>query len=148
MNSKKLAKFKSLVSDKKSDYLLNEIDKQKRLIQARIAFKMLDFMTSSNPKVTREQFGTKMGGCSKQYVSKLVRGKENMTAETMQKIAYAMGIQFHELVQPPIEVENPSGAIECISNVHYAKLAILYLKMNDMKSIYLSNPKYDQEVSY
>lgn len=149
MENKKSAKFKSLVSDKKSDYLSADIDREKRLLRARVVFKILDFINSSNPKITREQFAKKIG-VTKQYVSKLLRGNENLTMDTMQKIAHAMEIELYELLQPAPHAVVISDSVQCVSGEYYAERIKEYVRMNSSKiqSNYLAELKYAQEINY
>ena len=55
----------------------------------RIAMQMLDKMESVG--MTQKRLAELMG-CSQQYVSKILRGKENLSLETLYKIESALGI--------------------------------------------------------
>jgi len=54
-----------------------------------IAMKMLDRMEELG--MTQKELATKMG-CSQQYVSKILRGRENLSFETIDKIEQALGV--------------------------------------------------------
>ena len=62
----------------------------------KIAMIMLDRMEELG--LTQKMLATQMG-CSQQYVSKVLKGKENLSLETLCKIEEALSIQ---LVQEPI----------------------------------------------
>ena len=59
-----------------------------------IAMKMLDRMDEL--KMTQKALADIMG-CSQQYVSKIVRGKENLSLETIAKIETALGVKLIEI---------------------------------------------------
>lgn len=59
-----------------------------------VAMKMLDQMDAEH--ISQSQLATRMG-CSQQYVSKVLKGQENLSIETLCKIQTALGIQ---LLQP------------------------------------------------
>lgn len=52
---------------------------------------MLDKMDADG--ITQKQLAERMG-CSQQYVSKILKGKENLSLETMAKIEYSLGISI------------------------------------------------------
>lgn len=54
-----------------------------------IAMRMLDKMETEG--ITQKQLAERMG-CSQQYVSKILKGCENLSLETMAKIECALGI--------------------------------------------------------
>lgn len=56
-----------------------------------IAMKMLDKMEELH--LNQSQLAERMG-CSQQYVSKVLRGQENLSIETMVKIEQALNIQL------------------------------------------------------
>ena len=57
----------------------------------RIAMMMLDKMEEMN--MSQKQLSELMG-CSQQYVSKVLKGQENLSLETMSKIEACLGIQI------------------------------------------------------
>lgn len=57
----------------------------------RIAMQMLDRMEAEN--ITQKQLAERMG-CSQQYVSKILKGRENLSLETLCKIETALGIDI------------------------------------------------------
>lgn len=148
MENKNLANFKKLVSDKKSNYFDQEVDKEKRLICARVVFKMLDFMDTSSPKITQVKFADKIN-VSPQYMSKLLKGKENLTIETMQKIAKAMDLKLHELLLPE-EPINSGVELVCRQVELDPKDLSLYLKLDSVKKnlMNVDESAYNQELSY
>lgn len=52
---------------------------------------MLDKMEETG--MTQKQLAQKMG-CSQQYVSKILKGKENLSLETLSKIEYSLEISI------------------------------------------------------
>lgn len=56
-----------------------------------IAMKMLDKM--ENLGMTQKVLAEKMG-CSQQYISKILRGRENLSLETLSKIENALELQL------------------------------------------------------
>ena len=60
-----------------------------------IAMKMLDRMEELG--LTQKMLAERMG-CSQQYVSKVLRGRENLSLETLCKIENALNLQ---IVQKP-----------------------------------------------
>lgn len=57
----------------------------------KIAMQMLDKMEQTG--MTQQQLAQKMG-CSQQYVSKILKGKENLSLETLFKIENTLGIHI------------------------------------------------------
>ncbi len=55
----------------------------------RIAMQMLDKMDETG--ITRKQLAERMK-CSPQYISKVLKGRENLSLETLSKIEKALGI--------------------------------------------------------
>ena len=55
----------------------------------RIAMQMLDKMETEH--ITQKQLAERMG-CSQQYISKILKGRENLSLETLCKIEMALGI--------------------------------------------------------
>ena len=56
-----------------------------------IAMRMLDKMEAEN--LTQKQLAERMG-CSQQYISKILKGRENLSLETLCKIETALGIDI------------------------------------------------------
>lgn len=63
----------------------------------RIAMIMLDHMEAQ--KMSQKQLAERMG-CSQQYVSKILKGQENLSLETITKIQQTLGIQILNLQMP------------------------------------------------
>lgn len=65
----------------------------------RIAMEMLDRMAFLG--MSQRELSKKMG-CTPQYISKILKGKENLSLETISKIEDALGIEFNyiPLVNP------------------------------------------------
>lgn len=61
----------------------------------RIAMMMLDKMEELG--MTQRSVAERMG-CSQQYISKILRGTENLSIETISKIEYALDLQLMEPV--------------------------------------------------
>ena len=59
-----------------------------------IAIRMLDKMEADG--ITQKQLAEHMG-CSQQYISKILKGCENLSLETMTKIECALGIAIMQL---------------------------------------------------
>lgn len=57
----------------------------------RIAVKMLSYMKCEN--LTQNAMAERLN-CTQQYVSKILRGTENLTLETLSKLEEAMGTQL------------------------------------------------------
>lgn len=71
-----------------------------------IAVMMLEKMDEQ--KMTQSSLAEKLG-CSQQYVSKLLKGQENMTLELLCKIESALGIQIFYTPSPlPYNLEEES----------------------------------------
>ncbi|MBQ8868009.1 MAG: helix-turn-helix transcriptional regulator [Bacteroidaceae bacterium] len=64
-----------------------------------IAMKMLDRMERLN--LTQKEVAERMG-CSQQYVSKVLRGKENLSLETLSRIEDALQIQLIYETEPVV----------------------------------------------
>ena len=56
-----------------------------------IAVKVLSFM--KREQLTQNSMAQRLG-CTQQYVSRILKGKENMSLETLTKLEQAMGIQI------------------------------------------------------
>ena len=59
-----------------------------------IAMMMLDQMEKLN--INKEQL-SKLLGCTQEYVSKILKGQENLTLETMAKIEQCLKIQIFNI---------------------------------------------------
>lgn len=98
---KKIEKFEGLISDKESHF----IQESKAIIQeeewlvasAGVIFMLLDFMESQTPRMKKVQLAKHLD-VSAQYVGKLLRGEENLTLQTMSKIAHVMGMSLSDLI--------------------------------------------------
>lgn len=80
-----------------------------------ISIRMLDKMRESG--ISQSELACRMG-CSQQYVSKILKGRENLTLETISKIEDAMGFSimsspyfvsdadsFHSVAEEPEEYD-------------------------------------------
>ncbi|MBK9192303.1 MAG: hypothetical protein IPM77_12800 [Crocinitomicaceae bacterium] len=61
MTNQNLFNFRKLISDKKSDYLDIEIDKEAKLLSAHVIFQVLDFIGDPSNKMTTEIFADLIG---------------------------------------------------------------------------------------
>ena len=98
---KKIEKFEALISNEESTFLQEskEIikDEEWLVASAGVIFMLLDFMESQTPKMKKKELAAELE-VSPQYVGKLLRGEENLTLQTMTKIAHVMGMTFSELI--------------------------------------------------
>lgn len=95
MTTEKKKKFLELVSEEKSNFLetLDFLNKNNDWLfeSQRIAFKILDYLNQN--KMTQKELAEKLE-VSPQQVSKIVKGKENLTLETLSNLEKALGIAF------------------------------------------------------
>lgn len=63
-----------------------------------IAMQMLDRMEEL--RINQNQLAERMG-CSRQYISKILKGRENLSLETLYKIENALGISFIKEANAP-----------------------------------------------
>lgn len=94
--SKKLERFSSLTpSNWRKEAEERQAKKEWLRYSQMIAMKMLDRMEELG--LTQKMLAERMG-CSQQYVSKVLRGRENLSLETLCKIENALNLQIiHEL---------------------------------------------------
>ena len=59
-----------------------------------IAMRVLDEM--ENKGLTQKEFAHRVG-CSQQYISRILKGKENLSIETISKIEAALGVSILEI---------------------------------------------------
>ena len=59
-----------------------------------IAMRVLDEM--ENKGLTQKEFAQRVG-CSQQYISRILKGKENFSIETISKIEAALGVSILEI---------------------------------------------------
>jgi ribosome-binding protein aMBF1 (putative translation factor) len=59
-----------------------------------IAMRVLDEM--ENKGLTQKEFAQRVG-CSQQYISRILKGKENLSIETISKIEAALGVSILEI---------------------------------------------------
>ena len=59
-----------------------------------IAMRVLDEM--ENKGLTQKEFAQRVG-CSQQYISRILKGKENLSIETISKIEAALGVSIIEI---------------------------------------------------
>ena len=59
-----------------------------------IAMRVLDEM--ENKGLTQKEFAQRVG-CSQQYISRILKGKENLSLETISKIETALGVSILEI---------------------------------------------------
>ncbi len=67
-----------------------------------IALKVLGHLRKEG--ITQKQLAEKMQ-CSPQYLNKILRGKENLTLETICKLQRVTGLQLIEVVAKPLVLE-------------------------------------------
>ena len=93
--SKKLERFSSLTSSNwRKEAEERQANKEWLRYSQMIAMKMLDRMEELG--LTQKMLAERMG-CSQQYVSKVLRGRENLSLETLCKIENALNLQIiHE----------------------------------------------------
>ena len=82
-----------------------------------IALRMLNSMDEQN--LTQRALAERMG-CTQQYISKVLKGQENLSLETLVKIEDALGIELLVRTRKPIEynveVTEPMMAAEDIAS--------------------------------
>lgn len=89
---KKLEAFSSTTpSNWKEEAERRQVDKEWLRYSQNIAIKMLDKMDKLG--LTQKMLAERMG-CSQQYVSKVLRGRENLSLETLCKIENALNLQI------------------------------------------------------
>lgn len=89
---RKLESFASVTpSNWRKEAEQRQADKEWLRYSQMIAVKMLDKMEELG--FTQKMLAEKMG-CSQQYVSKILRGKENLSLETLCKIEDALDLQI------------------------------------------------------
>ena len=89
---KKLEAFSSTTpSNWKKEAERRQVDKEWLRYSQNIAIKMLDKMDELG--LTQKMLAERMG-CSQQYVSKVLRGRENLSLETLSKIENALNLQI------------------------------------------------------
>lgn len=89
---KKLEAFSSTTpSNWKKEAERRQVDKEWLRYSQNIAIKMLDKMDELG--LTQKMLAERMG-CSQQYVSKVLRGRENLSLETLCKIENALNLQI------------------------------------------------------
>lgn len=59
-----------------------------------IAMRVLDEI--ENKGLTQKEFAQRVG-CSQQYISRILKGKENLSIETISKIEAALGVSILEI---------------------------------------------------
>lgn len=93
--SKRLERFSSLTpSNWRKEAEKRQANKEWLRYSQMIAIKMLDRMEELG--LTQKMLAERMG-CSQQYVSKVLRGRENLSLETLCKIENALNLQIiHE----------------------------------------------------
>lgn len=91
----RLERFEKLIEAKPSNFLekFNEIKKNKEWLDksAKIAIKVL--VTLKEKKWTQKDLAFKLG-VSPQQVNKIIKGKENLTLETICKLESVLGVTF------------------------------------------------------
>lgn len=60
-----------------------------------IAMRILDEMEKNG--LTQKEFAEKVG-CSQQYISRILKGRENLSLETISKIEAALGVSIIEII--------------------------------------------------
>lgn len=94
--SERLAEYASPTSSKWREEAEGRIANKSWLrLSQHIALLMLDKMEELG--MTQKQLAEKMN-CSQQYVSKILKGKENLSLETLSKIESCLGISIFQEV--------------------------------------------------
>ena len=103
MTNKEKLKALSTKSNENWLEIANELERDEAWLDksAKIAFSVLDLLKKKN--MTKQELADKMG-VKAQYVSRIVKGTENLTLETISKLEIALDAQI-------IEVEDTSSVI-------------------------------------
>ncbi len=103
MERKKLEDFASATPSKWRENAIYRLENSRWLRRSqKIAMETLDRMDFLG--VNQKELARRMG-CSPQYVSKILKGKENLSLETISKIEDALDMEFQS-VPVPVEVFN------------------------------------------
>lgn len=103
MTNKEKLKALSTKSNENWLEIANELERDEAWLDksAKIAFSVLDLLKKKN--MTKQELADKMG-VKAQYVSRIVKGTENLTLETISKLEIALDAKI-------IEVEDTSSVI-------------------------------------
>lgn len=100
MKSKNLENFQKLVSDEKSgwmdQFLYHQSNKKWLDKSAKVAINVLEAISEKG--WTQKDLAEKMN-VSAQQINKIVRGKQNLTFETVDKLETALGISLIEIIE-------------------------------------------------
>ena len=98
MERKRLEDFASHTPSRWRENTIYRLENSRWLRRSqKIAMEMLDRMESLG--VNQKELAQRMG-CSTQYVSKILRGKENLSLETICKIEDALEMEFQPVSIP------------------------------------------------
>lgn len=132
-------KLQKKISSKKSNWLDDAIFAEENEAwlekSSQIAIKILRYLRSN--KISQVELSKKLG-VSAQYVNKIVKGKENLSLETICKIESALEVSL-------IEVVSSKSTIEVYNKIVVKAKGVSRL---DASSIYNGNLLYASCVSY
>ncbi|MDE5877110.1 MAG: helix-turn-helix transcriptional regulator [Muribaculaceae bacterium] len=98
MAKKRLEDFTSATPSKWRENAIYRLENSRWLRRSqKIAMEMLDRMEELG--VNQKELAQRMG-CSPQYVSKILKGKENLSLETISKIEDALDMEFQAIPIP------------------------------------------------
>lgn len=96
-----IEKLKAISTPAEEDWLkiAEEWEKEDLYVEksTKIALSVLSVLREQN--ITKKELADKMG-VSAQYVSKIVKGSENLTLETISKLENALGIELINVIDP------------------------------------------------
>ncbi|TRX72560.1 helix-turn-helix transcriptional regulator [Carboxylicivirga sp. M1479] len=102
MSKTNLENFKKLISDEESSWLEDAKEREQNRAWSdksiKIAIRMLREIRRQKAinGMTQKKLAEKMG-VTPQYINKVVKGKENLTLETISKIEQVLGIELMEV---------------------------------------------------
>lgn len=100
----KIEKLKDLISSRKSDWMLDakwRLENREWLSYSfDLALRILEVLEVK--KMTQKDLAEQLG-VSPQYISKIVKGKENLSLETIANIEKALGIRLIEISSEPVK---------------------------------------------
>lgn len=100
MERKRLEDFASPTPSRWRENTIYRLENSRWLRRSqKIAMEMLDRMDFLG--VNQKELAERMG-CTPQYVSKILKGKENLSLETICKIEDALDMEFHSIPVPAV----------------------------------------------
>lgn len=153
MNEKqRIQNFEGLISDERSTFLSESkeiIRNEEWLVaSAGIIFMLLDFMEKQSPKMKKKELAEKLS-VSPQYVGKLLRGEENLTLQTMMKIAHVMGMSLSELIgdlSDQISEEEPEPMHQFCQEEQFEKTTVI--RSSYTEEFHVISPSMVQTIEY